>query len=272
MKHFAINGSNSKPIAIDLIEADKAHAPLVVFVHGFKGFKAWGTHHLVARYFGKQGLSFLKFNFSHNGISGQEIEQFDDLEAFGENTFSKELFDLEEVITFALSGESFPAPSKLFLLGHSRGGGISIVQTAEDHRVSKLITWASISRFNNLWKPEQEPEWRKNGVIYTQNARTKQEMPLNIGLLEDLEHHSERLDITNAAKAISKPWLIIHGDSDPAVPIEQAYELHRQNQLSSLSIIHGGDHVFGGRHPWNESDLPQPLQEVCQQSINFFLS
>lgn len=272
MKHFTIDGSDSKPLAIDLFEADTANAPIVIFVHGFKGFKDWGTHQMVAKFFALQGFSFLKFNFSHNGIGSTGREQFDDLESFGKNTFSKELFDLDEVITFALSGVAFPAPSKLFLLGHSRGGGISIIQTAEDHRVNKLITWASISRFNSLWKPEQEIEWRKNGVIYTSNARTKQEMPLNIALLEDLEHHPERLDITSAAKAITKPWLIIHGDSDPAVSIGQAHELHRQNQASSLSIIEGGDHVFGAKHPWIESDLPQALQTVCQQSIDFLLS
>ena len=272
MKNFTIKGSGSKLIAVDLFEAEKKHAPLIVFVHGFKGFKDWGTHQLVANFFIKQGLSFLKFNFSHNGISINERYNFDDLDSFADNTFSKELFDLDEVITFVLSGEAFPTPSQLYLIGHSRGGGISIIQTAEDHRINKLVTWASLSRFNNLWKPEQEEEWRKQSVIYTPNARTKQEMPLNISLLEDLEHNSEKLDITNAAKAVRHPWLIIHGDKDPAVPIEQAQELHRQNQKSVLTIITNGDHVFGGKHPWTEDSLPHQLEEVCRRSAEFFLA
>mgnify|MGYP002020764100 CR=1 FL=1 len=31
------------------------------------------------------------------------------------------------------------------LLGHSRGGGISLLKTAEDSRISKVVSWASPS-------------------------------------------------------------------------------------------------------------------------------
>ncbi|WP_207422723.1 alpha/beta hydrolase family protein [Desertivirga brevis] len=265
-----IKGSSSKPIPIDYYPAQQEQAPIIIFVHGFKGFKDWGTHRLCAEFFNNKGFSFLKFNFSHNGITEDQTDIFNDLEAFGENTFSRELFDLDEVITFVLSGEAFPAPEKLFLIGHSRGGGVSIIQTAEDPRISKLVTWASISRFNTLWKPEQEEDWKREGVIYTTNARTKQEMPLNLALLEDFEHNSERLNISNAASAIRQPWLIIHGDSDTAVPVEQAQELHRQNNKSFLRVVNGGDHVFGARHPWTEKILPPVLEEVCEETVNFF--
>jgi len=270
MNTFTIEGYSSKPILIDYFPAEDLNASLIVFVHGFKGFKDWGTHNLTAKFFNDKGFSFLKFNFSHNGIGEKEI--FDDLESFGKNTFSIELFDLEEVITFALSVEAFQAPKELHLIGHSRGGGISIIQTAEDHRVSKLVTWASVSRFNNLWKPHKEEEWRQKGVIYTLNTRTNQQMPLNLTLLEDLEHNSEKLDITNSAKGVKQPWLIIHGDADQGVPLEQAYELHRQNQKSVLKVIKDGDHVFGGRHPWKEPSLPPKLKEVCEETAAFLSS
>ncbi|WP_207532783.1 alpha/beta hydrolase family protein [Desertivirga arenae] len=270
METLKIEGSSSRPIPIDFYPADQAQAPLVIFVHGFKGFKDWGTHHLIADFFNRQGFSFLKFNFSHNGMTQDQKELFDDLPAFGANTFSRELFDLDEVLTFSLSGEAFSSPKKIFLIGHSRGGGISIIQTAEDPRISKLATWASVSRFNNLWKPEQEKEWKKNGVIYTSNSRTKQEMPLNLTLLEDFEQHSEKLNISNAASSIKQPWLIIHGDNDTGVAVEQAQELHRQNTKSILKIIPNGDHVFGARHPWKEETLPPILSEVCKTTAAFF--
>jgi len=270
MNSFSIDGSQFKPIAIDYYPVEASKAPTIIFVHGFKGFKDWGTHHLVAHFFNTQGFNFLKFNFSHNGISIKEKENFDDLKSFGENTFSKELFDLDEVITFTLSEEAFTRPSKLFLLGHSLGGGISILQAAEDPRISKLVTWASVSRFNNLWQATQEEQWRTAGVIYTTNTRTKQQMPLNITLLEDFEHHSEKLNINNAAKSLTQPWLIIHGDKDSGVPVAQAEELHRQNSASVLKLIEDADHVFGAKHPWTESHLPDKLNKVCEITSNFF--
>mgnify|MGYP003575184247 CR=1 FL=1 len=267
---YKITGASDKPIALDILSPDRDGLfPMVIFVHGFKGFKDWGTHNLTAAYFVQKGFQFLKFNFSHNGISLKERDIFDDLEAFSENTFSKQLYDLDEVITFALSGEEFRAPSKLFLIGHSLGGGISIIQASEDPRINKLVTWASLSRFNNLWKPEQETTWKKEGVIFSKNSRTNQDMPLKLDILEDFEHHSELLQIDAAGKKIVQPWLIIHGENDPSVPLEQALELHRQNKNSKLIQIQGGDHVFGARHPWNEKALPQQLKEVCDITIDF---
>ena len=267
---YIISGASGKPIAADLSTPDgPGNYPLVIFVHGFKGFKDWGTHNLTAKYFVEKGFQFLKFNFSHNGISLKDKEVFDDLEAFGQNTFSKELFDLDEVLTFALSGEEFKAPERVFLIGHSRGGGICIIQAAEDHRISGLVTWASVNRFSNMWQPEQESQWKKDGVIYSVNMRTKQQMPLNVTLLEDLEHNSELLEIDSAAKKVSQPWLIIHGTADPGVAVAQAKELNRQNAKSQLLLIEEGDHVFGAKHPWTANEIPEKLKEVCDETISF---
>ena len=43
--------------------------PLVIFVHGYKGFKDWGAWSLVAKSFAEAGFYFVKFNFSHNGTT-----------------------------------------------------------------------------------------------------------------------------------------------------------------------------------------------------------
>ena len=191
---YTIEGAAGKTIRIDLT-APENYETMVVFVHGFKGFKDWGTHNVTAEYFAGHGFAFLKFNFSHNGTGPDSPEEFVDLDAFASNTFTKELFDLEQVITLISSGQAFPAPQSINLIGHSRGGGISIIQTADDKRIRKLVTWASVSRFRSLWMTEQEEKWREEGVVHIENARTKQQMPLKKELLFDLEHNSERLDI-----------------------------------------------------------------------------
>ncbi|WP_374166879.1 alpha/beta hydrolase family protein [Arcticibacter sp. MXS-1] len=270
ISHFSIKGASDKVINGDVFTAEAAsNAPLIVFVHGFKGFKDWGTHHLTASFFAGLGFRFLKFNFSHAGLSSKSNDVFDDLNSFSANTFSKELFDLDQVITFAMSGKEFPAPEKLFLIGHSLGGGISIIQTAEDKRIDKLVTWASVGNFRSLWSNEQEEAWRRNGVMYVENSRTGQQMPVDIGLLNDLNQNSERLDVLNAARMIDKPWLIIHGEADAVVPAEQAHELNRQQETSKLLLVTGADHVFGGRHPWAEDELPVQLRQVCEATAAF---
>ena len=62
------------PILADIYYPNISNGCLVVFCHGFKGFKDWGAWHLVAEKFAQDGFIFLKFNFSHNGIGQEDLQ------------------------------------------------------------------------------------------------------------------------------------------------------------------------------------------------------
>jgi pimeloyl-ACP methyl ester carboxylesterase len=267
---FTIKGAAGKPILIDLsFKTGQEENPMVIFVHGFKGFKDWGAYDLVAEYFVKQGFRFLKFNFSHNGTTPESPTDFADLGAFGDNTFTKEFTDLDHVISFAKSGNEFQAPDMLSLIGHSRGGGTCIIQTAKDPRINKLVTWAAIADFRSLWKKEDEIEWQKKGVIFNFNTRTKQYTPLKIDLLHDLEKHSKSYDILQAAGRITKQWLIIHGDQDENVLPGEAVKLKERCPNAELFIVPYANHVFGASHPFTKEELTLELQLTCEKSVEF---
>jgi len=268
---YTIPGAKGRNMLMDLTyDTTNPKAPLVIFAHGFKGFKDWGTHNLVARHFVENGFRYLKFNFSHNGTTPDKPVDFADLIAFSDNTFSIELEDLNAVIDFACNGSSMPAAKSVYLIGHSMGGGISIIKTAEDKRIIKLVTMASISGFRNLWPKEAEDQWRMQGIMYIHNARTGQQMPLKSVLLDDLDDHPLRLNIADKAAAIQQPWLIIHGDADTSVPATHAEELKAAQPAAELLIIPNADHVFGSTHPYDKDTLPAPLLEFCSRAIEFF--
>lgn len=268
--NYTLPGAKGRPMLIDVTYDDALkNAPLVIFAHGFKGFKDWGTHHLVADYFARNGFRYLKFNFSHNGTTPDNPLDFADLIAFSDNTFSIELEDLDTIIDFACSGSGMAAAEGVFLIGHSMGGGIGIIKTAEDDRIKKLVTMASISGFRNLWPKQSEVQWRLQGIIYMHNSRTGQQMPLKSSLLDDLDSHPLRLDIPAMAAAIKQPWLLTHGDADPTVPLAHAEELHQAQPNAEFVIFPGGDHTFGGSHPYASDTLPAPLLEFCDRAISF---
>ncbi|RKR85041.1 alpha/beta hydrolase family protein [Mucilaginibacter gracilis] len=268
---YTIPGAKGRNMLMDLTFNDaNPKAPLVIFAHGFKGFKDWGTHNMVANYFATHGFRYLKFNFSHNGTTPDQPVDFVDLIAFGDNTFSIELDDLKAVIDFACNGTAIPAANEVFLIGHSMGGGISIIKAAEDGRIARLVTFASISVFYNLWAKNAEAQWKLQGVMYVNNARTNQQMPLHVGILNDLEQHPGRLDIIKQAAKVTQPWLIFHGDKDTSVPLKHAQDLHTAQPNAKLIIMKGGDHVFGASHPYTEDTLPKPLLEFCEMSVAFF--
>lgn len=272
-QNFNIPGAKGRGILLDITFDDALkNAPLVIFAHGFKGFKDWGAHNLMARHFAEKGFRFLKFNFSHNGTTTDHPLEFKDLIAFSDNTFSFELEDLNTVIDFASNGSSMPPAPAIYLMGHSMGGGIGIIKTAEDPRIKKLVTLASISDFRDLWPPEMEEQWRLRGIIYMPNTRTGQQMPLKVSLLDDLDKNPARLNLRSRAAEIKQPWLIIHGSADTSVPFSHAEDLKRANKDAQIVVIPEGDHTFGASHPYAKKTLPGPLLECCRQAINFFNS
>lgn len=265
---FSLSGSDGKLIIGDITFDDKnPNTPIVLFVHGFKGFKDWGAHHLVARYFASNGYRYIKFNLSHSGVPADHPVDITDMEAFASNTISKELFDVNAILDFIT--KAYGSETEVNLIGHSRGGGLSIIEAATDVRINKLITWSTISSFNSLWKKEQEAEWKKTGKIFVTNARTKEQMPLNVTLLEDFEQNTQTFNIIDAAKRINIPWLIVQGDDDVNVPFEHAQKLAGANPNSRLAKIEGANHVYGTSHPYENETLPPLLFKVCERCLTF---
>ena len=267
---YTLPGAKGRNMLMDLTFDDThADAPMIIFVHGFKGFKDWGTHPLVARYFAENGYRFLKFNFSHNGTTPEHPVDFVDLIAFSENTFTIELDDLTSVIDFVCSGSVIPAARTVSLIGHSMGGGISIIKTAEDSRINRLVTMASVGTFRNLWPLAYEAQWKMMGVMYIPNHRTGQQMPVKSTLLDDLDRNPGRLNVLARAAEVKQPWLLIHGTADTTVPISQAHELKAMQPNAEMLIMPNADHVFGGTHPFSQNHLPPYLQELCKKTLAF---
>lgn len=177
LKNIAIAGSRNKTILVDAFyNNDTVPKPILIFVHGFKGFKDWGHFNLMAQLFAEAGFVCVKFNFSHNGTTVENPIGFDDLKSFGNNNYILELDDLKKVMDWVLTVDDLKNEinaNEIFLLGHSRGGGIAVLIAGEDKRVKKLVTWAAVSDFINRNKKRTIETWEKDGVVYTTNARTK---------------------------------------------------------------------------------------------------
>lgn len=242
--------------------------PLVIFVHGYKGYKDWGAWNVMAEKFAEAGFFFVKFNFSHNGTTIEDPHNFADLEAFGNNNYSKELSDLGVVIDHFITNENVD-DQKLVLIGHSRGGGISIIKTFEDERINGLITLASVDTLDRFPKNDAFERWEKAGVFYVVNGRTKQEMPHYYQFYEDFKRNEFRFDVERATEMAMAQMLIVHGTNDESVKVKSAEHLHILNPNSELFLIEDANHTFGAKEPWEESELPKDLNAVVEKAIEF---
>jgi hypothetical protein len=269
-KNKIFEGSNKRKSLFDCRIPVGAKA-VIIFAHGYKGFKDWGAWQLVEDYFVKAGFGFVKFNFSHNGGTVENPIDFDDLEAFANNRYSYEVMDLELIVeeTYRIIKEECEINIPICLFGHSRGGGISILVGSNSKKVDAVVSLAGISSIANRF-PEGEAlaKWKNEGVFYSLNGRTKQEMPHFYSFYTDFKENEAELDIEAAIGILSKPFLQIHGDMDLAVSISEGLAIADWSE-TQLEIVKGADHTFGAKHPWEKPVLPFDLEIALNKAKNF---
>lgn len=258
-------------VADDDGDKDDGDKPVVVFCHGFKGFKDWGPYPEWGRHLARAGFVSVHLNFSHNGVHRDAPTALTELDRFADNTFTRELDDLRAVLDVVETGRLLEAPAdphRIGLLGHSRGGGTVILQAGRDDRVAALVTWSSVATFVDRFSDEQIEDWETKGYTEIRNSRTGQTMRLNKRLYDDAMAHRDELDVQAAASRINVPWLVVHARDDEAVGVEAAETLAGANDSAQVFEAEGG-HTFGGAHPFGGT-VPESLQAVWERTTAFF--
>lgn len=236
-------------------------APLVLVLHGFKGFMDWGFFPLLAERLVARGMAVARFNGSCSGI-GADGETFTELECFRRGTFSRELQDVERVRAWADHGLE---PRRRAILGHSRGGGMALVHASEVGDYDAVVTWAAVDRFG----PRDEATlaaWRREGVLRIPNLRTGQILEVDVEVLEDLERHRDRFDVLAACRRLRAPLLAIHGSADEAVDpgaLRRIADAAGGDDVRTILLASAG-HTFGAAHPLAmvTPELEQVLRET----------
>lgn len=268
------SSTHDKPIVTDVFYSkSNSKKPIVIFCHGYKGYKDWGAWNLMANTFAKNNLFFVKLNFSHNGGTLENPIDFPDLDAFGENNFTIELNDLEDVINWVMTNGDFKNEidtSNITLIGHSRGGGIVTIKASENKRVSKAITLNGVSDYGIRFpKKDDLVKWKNEGVMYVTNGRTKQEMPHYYQFYQNFKENEKRLTIKNAVESLSKPMLIVSGSDDVVVIAKEGELMRSWNPNSEIFFVEGMNHTLGAKHPWDMDMLPKHLEIVVKRCISF---
>jgi len=266
-KNVIYSGSLGRASVFDLTIPKNWNQRLIVFIHGYMGFKDWGCWPLVQDFFVNNSYGFLKYNASHNGGTVENPIDFPDEEAFSKNTYSKELFDFEQVLekVFKELGDQ----PEVYLIGHSRGGGIAALQS-QHNAVVKWCSWAGISSIEKRFPIGEELEnWRENLYRYVKNGRTQQNLPLHFDQYLDFEKNRDRLNIQTYCERNTKPCLIVHGTEDTSVSPNEAVSLSKWTNTNPV-LIPNTQHTFGSSHPWKSPNMPATLSEICKLTLIFF--
>ncbi len=270
---FVVDNARGDAVDCDIrFVEDEGPRPVVVFCHGFKGFKDWGPYPEWGRHLARTGFVSVHMNFSYNGVHRDAPMEFTELDKFADNTFTRELDDLQAVLDAVDEGrlpEAPANPNRIGLLGHSRGGGTVILQADRDDRVDALVTWSSVATFVDRFSDEQIEDWETQGYTEILNSRTGQVMRLNKVLYDDAMAHRDELDVPGAAARIDVPWLVVHARDDESVDFDAAGTLAGATESAELMAAEGGGHTFGGAHPF-DGTVPESLEAVWDRTTAFF--
>jgi pimeloyl-ACP methyl ester carboxylesterase len=244
--------------------------PCLIFVHGFKGFKDWGFFPYLGTYFSEKGFFVLTFNFSHNGI-GTLNSEFTELDKFAKNTISLEISELNDLIKAYYQGFFGNKKSnKIILIGHSRGGAVSLLSSLINDKPFAYVVWATVAKLDR-YTDRQKREWKKNGYIEVLNSRTKQMMRMDVDLLKDIEENIDgSLNIKNAVKKLNKPLLIIHGEQDVTIPISEAEDIYSWSNQAKTELfkLPNAGHTFDIVHPFAGTN--KKFIEILEKTDSFF--
>jgi|YNPMSStandDraft_2_1061718.scaffolds.fasta_scaffold00391_6 alpha-beta hydrolase superfamily lysophospholipase len=269
-KNFKIFTSDNFVLSVDIYGYDKVeNTPIIIFLHGFKGFKDWGFIPFVCDFFSKKEFIAISMNFSHNGI-GDNLDKFTEFDKFANNTYTRELNEALFLIESLENGKfEKKFTGKKAIIGHSRGGALAILAAFESKKIDALALYASISKLDRFTS-RQKKEWKLKGYLEFKNERTGQIFKINSSFLEDLERNKHRLDLESSLKSLDIPILIAHGTEDLTVPISEAVQLYEWSKKDNVEFIkiENTGHAFGCEHPLKL--IPIVFENLLEKTYLFF--
>jgi putative redox protein len=178
-----------------------------------------------------KGFMALRFDFSGNGQSEGQ---------FAESTYSKQI---GEMLT-ACDQVRQRGASWIAVGGHSQGAMVALLATQDDHanELRAVCTLAGrlygMTPFHFLSSQQRATIEQKGQIDFISRGRP---LTLTRAFLAD----ASRYDPRQAIGTLTIPGLIVHGDADEIIPVEEAYQAHQLNpQQTRLTIIREADHMF----------------------------
>lgn len=218
MRQIGIMAGDRQLVA-ELHQAESEH--VLIMCHGFRGSRSGGGRATaLADAVNQQlGISVLRFDFTPVSSLTHQIAEIRAVAAYCRQQIG----------------------SQIYLLGRSMGGSAALVYSQQAQDVAGLCLWATPADLTSVF-------YRALGEAFAQlTAGTAVEVSDEYGsvmLQPDLVADFPVYDLPQCVVAIPQtPLLVIHGDQDGVVPVEQARLLYDKScAAKEMVIVPGGDH------------------------------
>lgn len=224
------NGSGFKLCGVLSNPTGDTKAPIVLLCHGFSTSKDGRTYTRLETMLNQQDISTFRFDFYGHGESEGKFEDI---------TISEAVHDVHNAIHFL---EKF-GYEKIGLMGSSFGGFASLIAASDLPELMLLALKSPVSDYLGLLiTRDQEIDvslWKRRGFISVVGS-DGQSRQLNYSFFRD----AENIKSYESVQKIEAPTMIVHGDKDETVPLEQSIQCARLIKNCRLEIISGADHTY----------------------------
>jgi alpha/beta superfamily hydrolase len=204
--------------------------PIIIMCHGFSTSKDGRTNTLLEELLNKHGISTFRFDFFGHGESEGLFEEV---------TISEAVDDVQKALNYL----QHLGYTLFGLIGSSFGGIVSILAASKSDEFDVLALKSPVSDYLGLLIAQGQntkiDKWKEEGSIPITGA-DGQSLRLNYSFYED----AEQIRGYEAVKNIQIPTLIVHGDKDETVPLEQSKISASLMSHCRLEIIQGADHIY----------------------------
>ena len=218
----------------------------VVLGHCFTCSRHTGILRQLADDLSREGFICLRFDFSGNGQSDGD---------FAASTYSKQISEMQTAVEL-LKGRG---ADWIGVAGHSMGGLISFltgIRTDSIKAVCALASRLTGIRATHFLSREQQSTLKHTGeVFFSSRGRS---LKLTGAFFADADNFNP----VDLIKTFHKPLLVVHGDMDEIIPVEEAYKVKDlSSERVDLAIVPNADHMFS-----QEEDR----RDISQIAVSWF--
>ena len=218
----------------------------VIFGHCFTCTRHTSIIRHICSELAEENFMALRFDFSGNGQSEGN---------FAESTYSKQVAEIETAVAYI----SKKGATWIGLAGHSLGAVIVLLTADRMSTIKAVCTLAG--RFSELnathfLSRKQRKELRNSGRIFFSSRGRSLE------LSKDFFADAEQYNLPDIISSLQAPLLVVHGDQDEIIPVDEASQAHDLNpEGTRLAVIPGADHMFS---------LEEHRRQISQLVVEWF--
>ncbi|MBN1269266.1 MAG: alpha/beta fold hydrolase [Kiritimatiellae bacterium] len=226
-----------------------APAPAVVFLHGFRGNKQEAHRMFVkmARALCAAGIAALRFDYRGSGDSEGEFSQV---------TITGELKDAAAALRFIRRRKGID-PARVGLAGMSMGGMVAVLAAARDPGLKAVALWSALANPRRSAQEKTTPT--STNQLQQMGFTDMNGWAVGAALVRDLMS----LRPLAAAAQVNAPVLLVHGDQDTTVPVEDAHAYEAVFKAAGRQVVKhivpGAEHTYDSI-PWETEVIGLTLE------------